>query len=303
MTSEDKFLATILAAPDDDLPRMVYADWLDENAGTVPCRYCKEATFDTGDYGGPLMNPKIVAHLREKCPCGGSGEVSNGYAERAEFIRVQCELAVTPEFEFVTATVDKLGNVLDSGGSVRNQQYDTIRKRERELLVDFPAAPYWGVPDCLRDSHPHRDIPQGRPAIRCFGSGVKEVVLEFRRGFIESVTCDLATFLGICRRCSNPLVDDCRNCGNTGRTISIAPALFASQPVTRVTITDAAVYQSGGNDPYYLGGLGRFPQEYWRQLENLPSRKAVLDALSAVCIDHGRAAAKTLSEIPSDQPN
>ena len=47
MTDEAAFLAAVRAAPDDDLPRLVYADWLDEH----------------------------------------------GEADRAEFIRVQCELA------------------------------------------------------------------------------------------------------------------------------------------------------------------------------------------------------------------
>lgn len=78
---------------DDDLPRLVLADWLEERAGAVACPYCKDATFDTGDYGGPMTNPKVVAHLRRKCPCGGSGRVGDGLAERAEFIRLQCDLA------------------------------------------------------------------------------------------------------------------------------------------------------------------------------------------------------------------
>jgi uncharacterized protein (TIGR02996 family) len=30
MTQDEAFLATILAAPDDDVPRLVYADWLDD---------------------------------------------------------------------------------------------------------------------------------------------------------------------------------------------------------------------------------------------------------------------------------
>src|SRR5437879_720363 len=51
MSLEDAFLADILEHPDDDTPRLVYADWLDEH----------------------------------------------GQAERAEFIRVQCELERMPE--------------------------------------------------------------------------------------------------------------------------------------------------------------------------------------------------------------
>ena len=49
--SHESFLRAIIADPADDLPRLVYADWLDEN----------------------------------------------GDPDRAEFIRVQCELAKLPE--------------------------------------------------------------------------------------------------------------------------------------------------------------------------------------------------------------
>jgi uncharacterized protein (TIGR02996 family) len=51
MTHDESFLAAILESPDDDAPRLVYADWLDEH----------------------------------------------GQPERAEFIRVQCELACLSE--------------------------------------------------------------------------------------------------------------------------------------------------------------------------------------------------------------
>ncbi len=61
MSLEDAFLADILQHPEDDTPRLVYADWLDEQAAT----------------------------------CGGDEAV--GLAARAEFIRVQCRLERTPE--------------------------------------------------------------------------------------------------------------------------------------------------------------------------------------------------------------
>ena len=51
MTHDDAFLRAIIENPDDDTPRLVYADWLDEH----------------------------------------------GQSDRADFIRVQCELARLPE--------------------------------------------------------------------------------------------------------------------------------------------------------------------------------------------------------------
>ena len=55
MTDAPAFFRAIEANPDDDTPRLVYADWLDENAA------------------------------------------SDADRARAEFVRVQCELARDPE--------------------------------------------------------------------------------------------------------------------------------------------------------------------------------------------------------------
>lgn len=85
----------------DDLPRLAYADWLEENAGVVRC----------GDCGGGGWIDERAARAREKSlthaigvydirrmafscvTCRGSGVVSDGRPERAEFIRLQCRIA------------------------------------------------------------------------------------------------------------------------------------------------------------------------------------------------------------------
>lgn len=93
MTSDEPaLLAAILAAPEEDTPRLVFADWLDENAGTV--RKCMGQHQHAGKVGQELhgivhtTDPRqLHHHCDEKC------EVSDGRRERAEFIRVQCALA------------------------------------------------------------------------------------------------------------------------------------------------------------------------------------------------------------------
>lgn len=62
-------------------------------------------------------------------------------------------------------------------------------------------------------------------------------------------------------------------------------------PVERVVITDARVWPSGGNDTYYVGNLGFFPKEYWKRLDNLPSRSAAHDALAQATAEWVRAKA------------
>jgi uncharacterized protein (TIGR02996 family) len=85
----EPFLAAIIASPDDDLPRLVYADWLDEN-------------------GDPA---------------------------RAEFIRVQCELAGLG-LEWVSATT----RVPRRGDTDRSERVNALLRRHHELWhVHWPG--------------------------------------------------------------------------------------------------------------------------------------------------------------------
>ena len=155
MTEREAFLKAICDSPDDDTPRLVYADWLTEH----------------------------------------------GEESRAEFIRVQCELARTPEFferEAKDGLVDAVyvypaGSVLppdmtvryqvtDGGGIVARWREPNPRHAELEarslamveafrsewiLPTPFTTQAEWDALDAL-----------DRPG-----------VCTFRRGFLHSVTC------------------------------------------------------------------------------------------------------------------
>lgn len=43
MTTSDALLAAVLANPADDLPRLVYADWLDENGQPERAEFIRHA--------------------------------------------------------------------------------------------------------------------------------------------------------------------------------------------------------------------------------------------------------------------
>jgi len=93
VTDGDALLAAILAAPDEDTPRLMYADWLEENHVEWACG-CDGGAQDTGGttpWGEPVY--------QECWHCEGTGRVSNGFRERAEFIRrsVGSGLAFYPE--------------------------------------------------------------------------------------------------------------------------------------------------------------------------------------------------------------
>lgn len=145
MTDRDALLAAILAQPKEDTPRLVYADWLEEN----------------------------------------------GQPERAEFIRLQIELAL------LAVTIAQLGGeekirerlnnrtlrvmspTLVEIYETRLHQWYELRRRERELIDShgyswFPAQQYgllWGV-----TNEPLSD-------------GDRRQHITFSRGFISAITC------------------------------------------------------------------------------------------------------------------
>ena len=112
------FLAAVATSPDDDLPRLVAADWLEESGDT----------------------------------------------ERAEFIRLQCELA----------------NASD------HDRAEVLRRRERELLNSPTGAWLWAIEACpgIVDT----EFDAMAPALRSFSIHNANRV-KFRRGFPASVSC------------------------------------------------------------------------------------------------------------------
>jgi uncharacterized protein (TIGR02996 family) len=68
MTQHDALLAAVCAAPDDDLPRLVYADWLDENGDADRAEFIRtQITIANGAKGAKLANlqkreAELLAH-------------------------------------------------------------------------------------------------------------------------------------------------------------------------------------------------------------------------------------------------
>lgn len=151
MTEQEFFIRAICESPDDDTPRLVYADWQDEHAASTPCPHCA--------YDGCVNWGKICTD------CGGSHQLSNGFAERAEFIRVQCELA-------------RLGDECSTDDPDYCQKFNHwsgLRRRERELLrEDGPLS---------KEFSRYFSTPEGQ------GFWIGDVCFHaiFRRGFLEQI--------------------------------------------------------------------------------------------------------------------
>ena len=240
----NSLLQAILENPADDFARLVYADWL-EQQGDEP---------------------------------------------RAEFIRVQCAIADL-DHELMSEEDCEHGSC---PGCVERRG---LRRRERGLIHDerinlWQAFVPWVPKDWTMTLYA-REIAF-RVGIR---EGVQDVKHILRRGFVAEVHCTLADWYG--RECVEPSdwptgsptgsptgvhSPICSTCHGTGRIGGNGPAIVAAQPIERVEVTDAVIHQSGGNDTFYVGGLGVFPPEYWKSLDGLPSRLAARAALSAASI-------------------
>lgn len=246
MDTESALLADILSKPDDDLPRLVYADWLDENAAE-PCSFCGGSgqTFavDAIHGDGRVDNPRPAACM----VCSGSGRASDGRAERAEFIRLAIEI------------------------ERRGGYYGACQVAHPNALVGCGSCPACEITKrmdaLIEDGDPH-DItagwqiaPQWAWSYRVYENVAPCQEAIVRRGFVAECRCRLADWIGgECGRCGGDgrFYDDeyletppCPACHGTGRTVGIGPQIVAAHPVEWVECSDREPAQSEWNGRWY----------------------------------------------------
>lgn len=189
-TTQESLLQAIRDNPDEDTPRLLYAEYLDElPTRWVTCPVC--GGLSVGER--PVKDWALPVFRCKACNCNGS-VVDRKPQDRAEFIRIQMKLA----------------NCGRSAGACQDQSCRcmTWARRSREL---FSLHPEWAsipCPECGGSGHgPVRtkpycdgcggsgDLLQGRDP----GSTHWEVAggdftrpHTFRRGFLHSVSATLA---------------------------------------------------------------------------------------------------------------
>lgn len=177
------FLGAIAAQPEDDTPRLVYADWLDERGSRqVTCPMCEGGFAPAG--------------WSECFRCSGSGTVADrGEADRAAFIRWQVAGDHVAEFclknhpEWRAAPCPGCGG---EGDRRPTGQHCMTCGGSGDLFTE----PNWS--EWNRNERVARE-PKPRP-------------VTFRRGFVDAVGCSFAE-LGGERQCH-----DCRGRGYQRRT-------------------------------------------------------------------------------------
>lgn len=193
---------------------------------------------------------------------------ARGERERAEFIRVQCELARFATFdpdhrrEFNELARGRLAKrmtrlergeseslkfarAIEEGGRLYDQRRDYLRGRERELWASCGES--WVRP------LPGWPITRNAPG-RCrthwgthTGQDINQTISgEWSRGFVSEIRCRLAVLLGHeCRECAGPddgafAVNDrrrCAACDGARRTTGVAAELFRAHPILGVAAT------------------------------------------------------------------
>jgi uncharacterized protein (TIGR02996 family) len=265
VTDGDALLAAILHDPHEDLPRLAYADWLDEHGGSEDCGRCKGQGYEH------VHNDMHYSPDTWQCKrCHGSGRVPNRYAERAEFIRVQIE-------------AEQLNRIVMSGiytpGPPSNAP-DTskefsrlcdLRRRERELLELGRGAGWWNVTAVLPG--------KGWSRTWCLLDEAEGIKGTVRRGFVDEIRLPLAAF-----------------------TEQLARAVFREHPVTKVVLSDLGPIRlnNGHYRDWWFFNSRDTPPGVWEMLEGdtdggpfkrFVSSEAALDALSDACVAWGREVA------------
>lgn len=193
MTDGDKLYRQILEDPADETLRLVYADWLQENDGPARCDYCR------GRDECPLHDDTFDPHWH--CPhCGGRAD---GFAARAEFIRLQVELSRC------RGCGGRGWYWLSDGVKDVRHRCDLCREnRDRETVIwqrAFPTQQDWWLPidDVKYAWHvtPHEDAQTRAPAA------------ILRNGFVDVI------------RVESP-------------SDRLLATVFSRQPVTKVIVTD-----------------------------------------------------------------
>ena len=200
MNTADSLLAAIAADPWDDTARLVYADWLEEHAGTVACPKCEgtgKATF-LRQYKqcpwcrgmrhtrrGTVCRPcrgagrKIDPSYASRCPdCDGRATVLDRQRERANFIRVQVGLASLDPRDVCRHGLGRCGPALACPGC-------DLRRRENALRENCSVAGWL-------DYHVFNGwtVLVGDEMNRFGGPSVR-----WRRGFPAEVSTSLEHFL------------------------------------------------------------------------------------------------------------
>lgn len=284
VTAEAALLHAIRLHPAEDTPRLIYADWLDENA--EPGNSCGRCRGRGETVAHWQSTSDTWGSVDRCCDCDGTGRVSDGRRERAEFIRIQIRIAG------LRAACGCGGyTALRGGGQHHNGPCDVGRERDEQPDGTSRPAMLRARENALWREWSRRWFGWGT-GTDTFGSALtpNEVDPRIRRGFVAEVRMTLAAFM------------------------DAAKGLFSVHPIDTVVLTDREPAAVGGDiRPRYTWTTREIalvaaqawvlPWVLWSRVREQTSRSpppvfmefasrgAALATLSAVCVAYGRGLA------------
>jgi uncharacterized protein (TIGR02996 family) len=291
----DHLLASILAAPDDDAPRLVYADWLDERGEPGDADYAAFIRCQIELARVPVCDSDPPCKLLNK-----------GIPEEAQGWCLNC--------------------------CHHGKRRDELLGRERELWGSYPDST---MREVIRRECPSLESWNVLPGTWCQpGHYTGTPVAVVRRGFVDEIRLACGSFVGgPCGRCNGdgqahgadrPFewsadVDygKCVVCRGTGRTPGLA-ALAGRQPVTGVVLTDreprhiAGAIQSGWTWSKHDTGERDDVPQLWDLIDcpsytdgwfkYFPTRADAHAALAAAALAYLRASSRDRARSAAQNP-
>jgi uncharacterized protein (TIGR02996 family) len=206
-----------------------------------------------------------------------------GEGERAEFIRVQIELAKHPCAQLKEGVVHTIAPFCYGCHEVA-----ALRHRERELLDEY-GFDWFG--QFTRAAGVNEGRGPDRNAWNFCSLGGTLGWCHFRRGFVASVTLMCADWCGVvCSVCSGWRSREayCNHCHGTGCTGRHGPALVLAAPIEEVVLSDRFAMQ-WSDGLYYLVEPGeKLDLPFRCPIPDRSSREAVLASLSRAALAWAR---------------
>ncbi len=191
------FIKLIIDEPAEDVHRIVYSDWLEENAEP----------------------------------------------ERAEFIRVECELAKLPQF------------------CHGPPEWNALRRREQELFNFNNISKWFRCRAFLRNTLDPEEFK------RLAAQSVSAQLI--RRGFVAEVSLTLVDWCGVECGCLKVFQPGCERCHGAGRVNAHGPAIVQATPLELVMLVewcgaecqrcDGDGKAHGSDRPFEWTGPGTYP--------------------------------------------
>jgi uncharacterized protein (TIGR02996 family) len=247
-------MEAILRNPADDAPRLILADWLDID-GPPECRDPARAEFIRVQCELARLGPPHVV-VNERCVVsrpygpdyysltGGEGTEGGGLlildvkvGDRVDVLKPRGKKGL-PLYGLRVHKITDDEVIVVNDAKSGPWPGAALRRRERAILREWIRWPNGA--EGTREAWWYEQMA---------AAGIRLHDLPaYRRGFVARVECTLTTFVGgPCGRCYgtglhnrlNPgQTDPCPACSGSGRLPGIAAALFKSQPVEGVRLTD-----------------------------------------------------------------